>query len=173
MATVYRENAQAPSANEHEAENVQSEDEQFGATQTVHFTPSRKDVLKASFLSFSFLGLVPVLAIGYRDLDRIIDVDEQLKGVLTFLTQSCLITLSALFLLITAAVAFGVMKTFLQYGKYEIASDDERIFIHSGMLNEKSFSIKKANVQAVQMTQSPLKKLLGFTEIKLISAGSD
>ncbi|HLR51986.1 MAG TPA: PH domain-containing protein [Candidatus Avamphibacillus sp.] len=139
----------------------------------VHFSPTRKEVLKASFLSFSFLGLIPIIAIGYRELDKIVNLDQQAKGLFTFLTSSWIFIVGAIFLLIILAVAFGIIQTYLKYGKYEISSDEERIFIYSGVLNEKVFSIQKANVQAIRIKQSPLKKLLHFSEIKLISAGSN
>ncbi|WP_217586165.1 PH domain-containing protein [Lentibacillus saliphilus] len=139
---------------------------------TIHFTPTKKDLIKASFLSFSFLALIPLLAVGYQNLEQFIDVDKQAEGVLAFLTQSWIITTIAIILLIVIALVFGIVHTFLKYGKYEIASDEARIFIHRGVLSEKAFSIRKANVQAIQITQNPLKKLLGLAEIKLISAGS-
>lgn len=143
------------------------------AERTVHFTPTRKEVLKASFLSFSFLGLIPIIAIIYREIDKVINLDEKTKGLYTFLTSSWLILAGFVLLFFIIAIAFGIIQTYLKYGRYEISSDDERIFIHRGVLNEKSFSIQKANVQAIRITQSPLKKLLNFTDIKLISAGSD
>lgn len=140
---------------------------------TVHFTPTKREVLKASFLSFSFLGLIPIILIGYREVQKVIDLDQQVEGIFTFITSSWIFIVGAILLLIILAVAFGVIQTYLKYGRYEISSDDERIFIHSGVLNEKSFSIQKANVQAIRINQSPLKKLLNFVDIKLISAGSD
>ena len=40
------------------------------------------------------------------------------------------------------------------------------------MLNESTFSILKDKVQAIEITQTTMKRLLGLAEIKLISAGS-
>lgn len=61
--------------------------------------------------------------------------------------------------------------TFLKYGKYEISSDDERIYITKGVIEETSFFIEKHKVQAVEVEQSLLKRLLGLAEVKLTSAG--
>lgn len=158
---------------ETETDKLAHTDSSKDTHRTVHFTPTKKEVLKASFLSFSFLGLIPIIAIGYREIDKIINIDKQVEGIFTFITSSWIFIISAIFLLLLVAVAFGIIQTYLKYGKYEISSDEERIFIHSGVLNEKAFSIQKANVQAIRISQSPLKKLLNFTDIKLISAGSD
>lgn len=140
---------------------------------TIHFTPNRKDVIKASFLSFSFFAFIPILIEGYRQIDDVVNLDKQAKGIVAYLTSSWIITGITIILLVIIAVAFGMTHTYLKYGKYEIASDDERIYIQRGVLNEKAFSISKSNVQAIQINQGPLKKLLGLAEVKLISAGSE
>lgn len=140
---------------------------------TIHYIPSRKDVLKASFLSFSFLGFIPVIAIVYDKASKVIDIDKQAESLLHQLMNSWLFMTGAIIMLILFAVGFGMTRTFLKYGKYEIASDDARVFIKSGVLNEKSFSVKKANIQAIRIRRSALKKLLHFTDVQLISAGND
>ncbi|QHS23991.1 PH domain-containing protein [Virgibacillus sp. MSP4-1] len=137
---------------------------------TVHFSPTRKDVLKASFLSLSFVALIPILGSVYQEFNHVMNLEQKLHGFLAFLTSSWLFMAAAITLLVLIAAAFGIIRTFLKYGKYEIASDPERIFIHSGVLNERALSIRKENVQAIQVTQSFLKRLLGFAEVKLISA---
>ncbi|MBT2218330.1 PH domain-containing protein [Virgibacillus dakarensis] len=147
--------------------------ENTGDRRTVHFNPTRSDLIRASFLSLSFLGLIPILATIYHEIDDVINLDEQAKGFLALLMNSWLIMGVAIVLFVIIAIAFGMIRTFLKYGKYEIASDEERIYISSGILSEKAFSIRKENVQAIQMTQTPLKKVVGLMEIRLVSAGSD
>lgn len=139
----------------------------------VHFQPTRRELWKASFLSFSFLAFIPILAAGYHEIDEVVDVDEQAKGFFTFLTSSWVIMLCVIILFAMFAIAFGIIRTFLKYGQYEIASDQERIYIRSGTLSRRMFVIRKNNVQAIQITQNPLKKLLGLLEINLLSAGSE
>src|SRR5699024_2841848 len=98
---------------------------------TVHFSPTRKEVLKASFLSFSFLGLIPIIAIAYREIDKVINIDKQVEGIFTFITSSWLFIIGAILLFIIVAFAFGIIQTYMKYGKYEISSDEERIYIQS------------------------------------------
>lgn len=101
------------------------------------------------------------------------NLELKAKGILSFLTNSWLIMGAAITLFVLIAIGFGIIRTFLKYGKYEIASNDERIYIHSGTLNESVFSIQKKNVQAIKVIQTPLKKIMGLSEVKLVSAGSD
>lgn len=139
---------------------------------TIHFNPTRKELFKASFLSLGFLVFVPVLATIYHEIDNIVNLDKEAEGVITFITSSWLIIGMVITLLVILSIAFGIIRTFFKYGNYEISSDEERIYIHNGVLNEKSFSIRKENVQAIQVIQTPFKKIAGLSRVKLISAGS-
>lgn len=139
---------------------------------TVHFTAQLKDVLKASFLSFSFIALIPVLATVYSNIDDFIDIESRAEGFLSFLAGSGVVLGITIALFALAAIAFGIIRTYLKYGRYEISSDDERIYIRRGVLTEQSLSVRKKNVQAVQITETPLKRLLGLAEAKIVTVGS-
>ena len=139
---------------------------------TVHFTPELKDVVKASFLSFSFIALIPVLATLYSNIDDFFDLDTRAEGFLSFLTGSGVLLGVTIALFTVAAIAFGIIRTYLKYGRYEISSDDERIYIRRGVLTEHSLSVRKKNVQAIQITETPLKRLLGLAEAKLVTVGT-
>lgn len=142
------------------------------APRTVHFKPEKRDTLKASVTSLSFLLLIPLLVSLYSQIIELFPVNEQLEGIWEKLADSWWMVTVILLVLILASAAFGVVRTFLRYGKYEISSDPERIYISKGIIEEAAFSIAKGKVQAVEIIQSPLKRLLGLAEVKLISAGS-
>ncbi|UZD47475.1 PH domain-containing protein [Peribacillus frigoritolerans] len=148
-----------------------AEDMEPANEKTIHFTPSKHDVLKASFTSLSFLALIPILATLYNTLDDFIDL-ENAEGFFGKLLDTWWIITIVITGLICVAVAFGIVSTFVKYGKYEISSDLERIYIKKGVLDESAFSIRKEKVQAVEITQSIIKRVLGLAEVKLISAGS-
>src|SRR5690625_1296584 len=107
------------------SENI-NDDSNSSHERTVHFIPTKRDVLKASFLSFSFLGLIPIIIVGYTQIEKVIDIDSQVEGAFSFIMSSWVLIVIAIILLITAAVGFGVMQTILKYGKYEITSDNDR-----------------------------------------------
>ncbi|PEJ30758.1 hypothetical protein CN689_18740 [Peribacillus butanolivorans] len=138
---------------------------------TIHFTPTKQDVLKASFTSLSFLALIPIVATIYNTLDDFFNM-ENAEGLLATLLDTWWIVTIALIGIICIAVAFGIISTFVKYGKYEISSDHEHVYIKKGVLDESAFSIQKEKVQAVEITQSLIKRMLGLAEVKLISAGS-
>ncbi|MFD1337295.1 PH domain-containing protein [Oceanobacillus iheyensis] len=145
--------------------------EQKHSERRIHFSPTRKDVLKASILSASYIVLIPIMLSLFQQIDSVYDIDTYLEDGFQFISNSWMVLAIAITLIILASITFGVIQTFLKYGKYEIASDEERIYISQGVLSEKHFSIRKKNVQAIEMRQSILKRLLGLTSVKLISAG--
>ncbi|SFP64916.1 PH domain-containing protein [Salibacterium halotolerans] len=139
---------------------------------TVHFRPGMKDHIKASFLSLSFFALIPVIFSLVSNVDSTDTFTRMMEsGFVSALVDAWWkITLIAV-LFASAAVIFGAVKTILQYGRYEIASDDERIYITKGFFQTSSFSVQKSRVQAVEYRQPPINRWLGMTEMRLISAG--
>lgn len=138
----------------------------------VHFQPTRRDLLKASMTSFSFLLLVPLLASLYYNISEFLELEERLDGIAASLLGSPWMIAGVVLLIVFASFGFGVYHSFMKYGKYEISSDSQRIYIKKGVLSEASFSIAKERVQAIEIKQSFTKRILGLAEVKLISAGS-
>ncbi|MFP8782661.1 PH domain-containing protein [Planococcus plakortidis] len=138
----------------------------------IHFQPTRRDLLKASMTSFSFLLLVPLIASLYYNVSEFISLEERFSGIGASLLGSPWVIAIAVAVIIAASFTFGIIHTFIKYGKYEISSDSQRVYIKKGVVSEASFSIAKERVQAVEITQSFSKQVLGLAEVKLISAGS-
>ncbi|SFS41574.1 PH domain-containing protein [Paenibacillus sp. 453mf] len=139
---------------------------------TLHFKPTKKEVLKASFTSLSFLVLIPIVGTLYSNVQEFIDIEEQAEGILSTVLSSWWMTTLVIAGIIVLAVMLGIVTTFLKYGNFEISSDEERIYIAKGIMEQTAFSIAKEKVQAIEITQSFIKRLLGLAEVKLVTAGS-
>ncbi|MDY0395326.1 PH domain-containing protein [Virgibacillus halophilus] len=162
-----------PAAPQDLAERTDTPANKENMSRTVHYWPTKKDLRKASFLSFSFLALIPVLLTIFKQADEVFHVDEKAEGIWESISASYWWMALLIVVLIIAAVAFGMIKTHLTYGNYEIASDEAYIYIRKGVLNERSFSIRKSRVQAVRILQPPWKRIFQLLEVKLVIAGSD
>lgn len=156
-----------------EMDIIPAEEHQVPANlaRTIHFTPTKKDVLKASFTSLSFLILIPILFSIYFKATEIFNVGEKVEGFFASLMSTWWIVTIIVTVLFLTSIFIGILRTFMKYGKYEISSDDSRVYIAKGVLDESTFSILKNRVQAIEIIQSPMKRLLGLAEVKLISAG--
>ncbi len=145
---------------------------QLKSERKIHFSSTRNELIRASFTSLSFLLFIPIVASFYSKLDDIFHIEKEAEGIFSSIINSWWIVTILLVLFILCSVIFGMIRTFLKYGKYEISSDDNRIYIHKGVLEETAFSIAKDKVQAIEIEQSLMKKILGLAEVKLTSVGS-
>ncbi|WP_164214338.1 PH domain-containing protein [Virgibacillus sp. YIM 98842] len=140
---------------------------------TVHFTPAKRDIFKAALTSFSFIAVIPIAWSLISNLEQLFHMEGKIEGMFSNMLHSWSWWMLLIFLtlLMLAAVFGGGILTALRYGKYEIASDVDHIYISKGILEMTSFMITKANVQAVSVHQSWMKRILGLAEVKLICAG--
>ncbi|WP_366289592.1 PH domain-containing protein [Paenibacillus sp. AN1007] len=138
----------------------------------IHYRSTRKDVLKASFTSLSFLVLIPILGSLYSTVKDFFPDETVTESLVLSWLESWWVTSLIILFLILISIGLGIVRTFVKYGDFQITSDDIRIYITKGMLEKTSFSIQKDRVQAVKITQSPMKRMLGLAEVELTTAGS-
>ncbi|WP_052712228.1 PH domain-containing protein [Domibacillus indicus] len=140
-------------------------------TKAFHFKVTGRELFKASFTSFSFFAIIPLLGSVYFTIDDFFELGGLARETAAYIKAALwlLIPISLILFLLGAAV--GIVMTYLRYGSFEIMSDDERIYLKKGILNETFFTITKEKVQAVKWKQPLLKRLFKLVEVELISAG--
>lgn len=146
--------------------------ESLNPNRTIHFKPTKSDILKASFTSLSFLVLIPLIGSFYFKINEIFHVEEEAVGIFTNIMSSGWMVATIIIVLFIASTIFGIVWTFLKYGKFQVSSDYHRIYITKGVIDETIFSISKEKVQAIEIKQSTMKRLFGLAEVKLTSAGN-
>ncbi|MCC3357701.1 PH domain-containing protein [Bacillus sp. REN16] len=141
-------------------------------SRTVHFTPEKRDLWKASFTSLSFLAIIPIVFASLDYLETFLPDADQLNGLFEVVLASKWLFVMILVLAVIVAISFGVARTFIRYGKYEISSDDRYIYIDRGVLDESYFAIEKKKIQGLEMKQTFMKRIFGLAEVKLISSAN-
>lgn len=138
----------------------------------VHFRPTKKDLLIASFASFNFLIIIPVIFFLIQIVEQIFNVEEEvIEGAISWfssLSMSLIFYIFAIVLILVISAGFGIVWTFLNYGNYELSSDEDTIYIRKGIWEEKHLTIKKSRVQGIQLEQNILKRMLRLTSVKLV-----
>ncbi|MFP7478368.1 PH domain-containing protein [Terribacillus saccharophilus] len=137
---------------------------------TIHFKPTKKELIRASFTSLSFILVVPLLISFVLKFDIFFDWSE-LRQYLPLLKIWWITTLGVIGIVVVSLLV-GMWRVVQKYGNYELASDDTHIYIQTGLLSESAFSIRKDRVQGIEITQPILHRLLGLAKVKLISTGS-
>jgi putative membrane protein len=154
--------------------NLRTEDQPAAETtplRTIHFRSTKRDLVKASFTSLSFLAIFPLLSAIYFNLADFFQIEKTAKNALEYLLMNSWMLASLFVLAMLISVVIGFIKTSVKYGNFVISDDQERIYIEKGVGNVIRFSIQKNKIQAVMIEQSILKRLLGLASIKLLSAG--
>ncbi|MGO4530519.1 PH domain-containing protein [Paenibacillus sp. 2TAF8] len=155
-----------------QASSISTSVEKSTPDRVIHYRSTRKDVLKASFTSFSFLVLIPILFSLYSTVKDFFPKETVTESLVLSWLESWWVMSLIILLLIIVSIGLGIVRTFVKYGDFQITSDDKRIYITKGMLEKTSFSIQKDRVQAVKITQSPMKRILRLAEVELTTAGS-
>lgn len=152
-------------------EKMDSEPAEQAPERTIHFRSTKKDLVKASFTSLSFLAIFPLLSALYFNLADFFQIEKTAKNALDYLLVNTWMLVILFVLALAISVVIGFIKTSVKYGNFVVSDDEERIYIEKGVGNVIRFSIQKNKVQAVIVEQSILKRILGLASIKLLSAG--
>ncbi|WP_240377057.1 PH domain-containing protein [Bacillus piscicola] len=154
-----------------EAESKKEEDQRQHPTRTDHYEMTLKEIVVASFTSFSLFVLIPLLITLYSKIEDLFSVDGYMDAAIHIFEKSWVVTALVVVAVLMLSVIFGIGKTYIQYGNFQVTSDEHRIYIQKGFFNHTEFSIPKKKVQAIKWNQSFLRRWLGIVEVKLVSAG--
>lgn len=83
----------------------------------------------------------------------------------------------AIVILVTLALVFvwaiAVFLTAINYYDFTVAKEDDRIIITRGLFEKKRVAIPVHRIQAVRMTENPLRQLFGYAAVAVESAGGN
>ncbi len=136
-----------------------------------HYSMSFKEILLISITSLYFLAFIPLAISGYVRLDDLFEIEAYTDTFVNLIKASYI--LIALLILGAFFVSFlaGLVITYLRYGKYEVTSNDERIFIKKGILSISHFSIPKDRVNGIIIKKPFFRRLFGIVEVQIITLG--
>ncbi|MFK3937342.1 PH domain-containing protein [Alkalihalobacillus sp. NPDC078783] len=142
-------------------------------SKSLHYKVTKKELIKASFTSFSIVALIPILMTIFFNIDEVFSLDGHVDTVMSFLWDHWIWLTIAIIGLLIISCLFGVATIFLQFGRFEVRSDEKRIYIKKGIIQEKENSILKSKVQGVVVSKSLIRRWFGMAKVKLICAGGE
>src|SRR5699024_9205255 len=98
------------------------------------------------FTSFSFLILIPILFSIYTKVEDLFDIEKQTEGIFAFFFSTWRMAAIMILLIILLSMLIGMVRIYIKYGKYEISSDNNRIYINRFVLHETYLSMAKQDV---------------------------
>lgn len=138
-----------------------------------HYTITRKEIILASLTSLSFVALLPVLSGLYSTIDDFFSIRNTAEKMLTFFEQTWQTLAIAIFILLVLSVLSGITVTYLRYGNFTVSADENRLYIHKGVLNHSEWMIVKQRIQGISMKQSFIRRWFGIVRADLICAGAN
>ncbi|MEK4563556.1 PH domain-containing protein [Alkalihalobacillus sp. FSL R5-0424] len=142
-------------------------------SKALHYKVTKKELVKASFTSFSIVALIPILMTIFFNIDEVFPLDGHVNRVTSFLWDHWIWLTFAIICLLMISCLFGVITTFLQFGRFEVRSDEKRIYIKKGIIQEKENAILKSKVQGVVVSKSLIRRWFGMAKVKLVCAGGE
>ncbi|MGX9807864.1 PH domain-containing protein [Exiguobacterium acetylicum] len=129
-----------------------------------------KEIALASLTSLSPLFFFFLLYSVYRELSRFLELDDIINSIVRFSTQSNVMRVSMIGILIILALSYGVFRNYRLYSGFRIDADQRLIQIEKGWESVTRFSIQKDRIQALTMRSRFIHQLLGISQVKMISS---
>ncbi|MGG3641544.1 PH domain-containing protein [Bacillus gobiensis] len=150
-----------------EADNLQPSD-----CKEIKYRVSGKEIIHASLTSFSFAAVIPMLVGLLFKINEILTLEKYFDDALKFVQSAWTWMIVFGIVLFFVSVVFGMVLTYLRFGRYIVQTDAERIYIQKGVLNQSEWMIEKRRVQAVKFKKSFIRRLFGIVEVELVCAGA-
>ncbi|MEK4504337.1 PH domain-containing protein [Bacillus sp. FSL R12-0069] len=130
---------------------------------------SSKELIIGSITSLKPIFFCTFLYSIYSHVEEYFLLDNYLDSIISVFTSSWYIETLGVILLLILSLIYGIIKNYLQYGDFSVASDNNQIYIQKGKINITEFSIQKDQIQAIIISSSFFKKITGLVRVKVLS----
>lgn len=147
------------------------EAEEAGSAPEKTYKMSQKELMIGAATS-SGIGVIlsAVFAFGSQ-VDELLPIDRIL-GRFEFLIHSSVPFLALLiFIGFLAAWLLSMAGILLKYARFSLVKSGDDLVISRGLLEKKQLTIPVKRIQAVKITENPLRQPLGYATVQLICAG--
>ncbi|MDQ0340296.1 putative membrane protein [Caldalkalibacillus uzonensis] len=137
----------------------------------VHYHLPVKDLLIAASTSGSFGVLFSILLAVISPIDKLFP-SLNLFDLLTDFVQSNL-TLILYLVPLIALVSWlaAIIYTAVKYANFTLVRRDTDVYVSYGLLERREFTIPLRRIQAIRITENPLRQLFGLTTVYIECAG--
>lgn len=99
---------------------------------------------------------------------------EAIYNELSYLVRfGFMVVMSMVFVVLLVVWLISVFLTAINYYRFTIMQDGERLIITRGLLEKKRISLPKNRIQAIKIIENPLRQLLGLCTVVVESAGGN
>ncbi|WP_409273154.1 PH domain-containing protein [Neobacillus sp. SCS-31] len=103
--------------------------------------------------------------------EEIIPYKKVFKGFENLVSNGVVFISILIFITLLAAWLLAIAGMMVKYGNYTVEKTEEELVISRGLLEKRRITIPLKRIQAVQISQNPVRELLGYAAVHVDSAG--
>ncbi|OCA89364.1 hypothetical protein A8F94_23640 [Bacillus sp. FJAT-27225] len=107
----------------------------------------------------------------FSQFDEFIPYKRIFSEVETIIANGVIFVSILIFLGFLIAWILAIAGTMIKYGNYVVMKTNDDLIISRGLLEKRKMTIPLKRIQAIQITQNPLRELFGYASVQVESAG--
>ena len=136
-----------------------------------YYQMSKQEILLISFTSLYILAVFPILLSVYFKVDEIFSLQSYTNKVIDFFRHTpILIALSVIGLLAFGIIA-GYFISYIRFGNYTVAADEQHIYIEKGVFSKTSYTIDRHKINAVRIEKPLSKRIFNLATFRFVTLG--
>ncbi|WP_232336764.1 PH domain-containing protein [Planococcus lenghuensis] len=154
-------------------EAKQANDPAIGQSEEVRqiYRISGQELLVLAATSGGIGVILSGIAIFLSQFSEVIPYESIYSEIMIFLRFGILIVALALFVGLLLIWFVSLILTVMSNYRFTVMANEENIIITRGLLEKKRVTIPFKRIQAIHVTQNPLREILGYTAVTVESAG--
>lgn len=136
-----------------------------------YYKMSKREIALISFTSLYILAVFPILLSIYFKLDEIFSLQAYTNYLLhLFQNTPIFIALGLIGLLVFGIIA-GYFISYIRFGNYTVAADEQHIYIQKGVFSKTSYTIDRHKINAVRIDKPFSKRIFNLATFRFVTLG--
>ncbi|MBS4175483.1 PH domain-containing protein [Bacillus sp. FJAT-49736] len=139
----------------------------------LHYKISTKDLLTMSATSGGVGVILSAILALLTQIDNFLPYKRLFNEASSIFQGSIFFLISLIILGLIAAWLLSVLFTFLKYSNFTLSEINNDLIITRGMLEKRKVTIPLNRIQAIRVSENPIRGLFGYTSVFIESAGGN
>ncbi|MBB2479825.1 PH domain-containing protein [Bacillus sp. APMAM] len=148
-------------------------EEEMKEKEIQHYHITSKELLIMSATSGGIGIIFSAILAFLSQLDNLIPYKKLFNEAGAFIQGGIFFVISMIFLGLLIAWVISVLITFLKYCDFTVSEIEKDIIISRGLLEKRKITIPLNRIQAIRVSENPIRGLLGYTSVFIESAGGN
>ncbi len=135
---------------------------------TFHYEMTWKEIMMVAISSVYMITILPIVLFIDMKITKVFSITSYAYGLIQFMTKSWFMLITLLIAIILFVLS-KMLLTYLRFGKYQVTSDENYIYITKGLINKTYFTISRNNINGIIIEKPLTRKLAKIVTIKFMT----